>query len=295
MAYVTDPPLAGSYVVVGPINSEVPMLLTPVLLPPMDLSEEELRNGEIPKTCQRCGALYKNSENPLEGCRYHPGQYNESKLGFGFWSCCKLLRGMPGCTKVPHEEAPEASSELKRFLYMTSEVEHLRNITPNMMPGEALPGTTKRRIIRADNYPKEGYITHTVQSTDTLDGVSLKYDVPKTEIFKANRGLSAANFPAFRSILIPVGDAEVILATLISPEEKLKMEQERLCFRFAKTHHISNEEATAYLSSNDYDIDLATKDYLDDLAFESSTNNASRAQSSRSTQFTPLPSSTTRK
>lgn len=295
MANVMTPGYSGNYVVIG---EPLPYVVIPTAtVLQTSLTSEELINGEAPCTCRRCGALYKASEN-VEECLMHPGKlmdYNMARIST--WSCCHEPSQSRGCVKVFHAPQEQASEELKRFYMMTSAAESMRTVTPNLMPGGAvLPVAPKRRIVRSDNEPKDGHVIHTVIPTDTLDGISLKYDISKAEIIRANRGLSAASFPAYRTLLIPVGDAEVVLTDMLSPEERRKLEEERLRTRFSRMHRVSAEEASAYLSSHDYDFDKATKDYLDDMAFEntttSSANSSKNIFSSRSTKFEPLPSAT---
>jgi LysM repeat protein len=277
-------PLTGTNVVYMPME---PVTFTPTPMPQQPLSEEEQLRGEIPKTCGRCGSLYNRAEDTETACAHHPGTFRDGKLAF--WDCCKaLFSSAPPCTRVPHREAEFASDQLRKYLYMTAQNEHKRTVNASMMPGaiDTTLGPTKKRIVKADNMPKDGVVIHTILPTDTLEGVALKYDISKAELFKANRGLSASSFPAFRKIVVPVGDAEVLLETGLSAEQKKALEEERLRCKFAKQFRVSSEEAAAYLSSHNYDYELASKDYAEDMAFESSMTAApSVIFSSRSTKF----------
>jgi hypothetical protein len=255
------------------------------------LSQDEIVSGEIPKTCARCGVLYKREEDIATACHIHPGSYRDSHT-FSDWSCCKKpLRTATGCKPVPHLEDQTASDQLRKYMYLTTQAESKRTVTPSMMPGSSEgPGYGKKKVIKADNAPKDGLIVHTVLSTDTLEGISLKYDVSKTDLFRANRGLSTSGFPAWRKIMIPIGDAEVILTEMLSPEEKKALEEERLRIKFSRQFKITIEEASAYLASHDYDYDKAALDHKEDMAFEVSLadSSASSIFSSRSTKFTPV-------
>lgn len=251
-------------------------------------------NGEIPKRCVRCGSLYRRGEEV--GCKIHTGHHFGMRASV--WTCChKLLESDAGCTEVAHKEDTSATDQMVKFVYMTNLAENTRTITPSMLPGgTGGPGYGKKRVVRADNEPKDGLIVHTLLSTDTLDGLCLKYDISKAELLKANRGLSAASFPAYRKILVPVGDAEVIMTDMLSPDQKRKLEEEKLRARFSRQFKVSSEEAAVYLGAQGYDYDLAVKDYKEDVAFESTVTNtqSNLIFSSRSTKFTPIsPSSST--
>lgn len=251
------------------------------------LSEDEHLNGEIPKTCARCSYLYRHADNIGTACGFHPGYFRDSRLT-GMWSCCKQLsQNAGGCQRTFHIESKQASDNLKHFLTNT----HSSSTSlDSHMPAEPFP--PKRRKIRAETTPQDGFVTHLVLPVDTIEGVCLRYDITVSELAKYNRGLTASSFPAFRQILIPVGvDDDIVLESGVSPEEKQKMEQEKLRFRFAKVLRTTPEVAAAYLSSNDYNYDEAVKDYQEDLNFEKAENVTPKVAASRSTKFTAMPSS----
>ena len=299
----------------------VPMSLPvlPVMPSQAPLSEEEQLNGEIPKTCSRCGALYARKDDTGEACRYHCGRFMDGQQ-MTFWTCCKqLLRDSAGCVRTRHVASEQASADLKKFIMMTNEHETRRTVTPSMLPlattdpegnldaflytgSPTTTNTKKKRVIRADNSPVNGVVIHTISPTDTLDGISIKYDISKAELIKANRGLSPSNFAAYRQLVIPAGeDTHVIITEMLSPEEKRLLEEERLRTKFIKQFKVSKEEASSYLASNGWDFEKAAADYSADVSFEASlVNKASSSSSSqnkaifssRSTQFPSTPSAT---
>lgn len=259
------------------------------------ISEEELLNGEISKRCIRCGVLYKRQDDTNTACHIHVGILVGTLSVPNYWTCCKKLSNETGCEATFHLEDKNARDSLLQYSILTTQAESRRTITKNMLPTGNVD-SPKQRVVRADNEPKNGFIIHTVLATDTLEGISLRYEISKNELIKANRGLSTASFPAFRKILIPVGDAQVILTDLMSPEEKLKLEQEKMRVRFAREFKTSSEEASAYLSTHDYDYQLAAQDFRDDVAFESALPNQTSGVNqslftSRTTKFTPIPAS----
>lgn len=254
------------------------------------LSQEEQANGEIPKTCARCSKLYKRDEDLQDACSFHPGFYREGRIGS--WTCCKqLTTNAAPCTKVPHVEAKQASDELRRFMTMNAQANASSPTNSRAMPEDPFP--SKKRKIRAETTPQDGFVTHIVLPVDTIEGVCLRYDITVGELAKYNRGLSAASFPAFRQLLIPVGvDDEVVVENGVSSEEKTKMEQEKLRVRFQKSFRVTSQVASSYLASNDYNYEEAAKDYQEDLAFESTQTKSPKMTASRSTKFEPIPSPT---
>lgn len=262
------------------------------------ISEEERLNGEIPKRCIRCGVLYKRQDDTNTACAVHAGILLEPSTLTSYWVCCSKLRHEPGCVTTFHQEDTNAKESLLQFSMLTTQAESRRTITNNMLPADIIDAP-KKRVVRTDNEPKNGFIIHTILATDTLDGVSIKYEISKNELIKANRGLSAASFPAFRKILIPVGDAQVILTDLMSPEEKKKLEEEKMRVRFAREFKISSEEAAAYLGTHNYDYQLAAQDFKDDAAFESALPKKGSSSNqmlftSRTTKFTPIPATSSK-
>jgi len=308
MAYAYYP--VPSHSLVAPLPSTTVYMPIAGLPSEPVLSQEEYVNGEIPKTCSRCGALYLRKEDTPRACRHHVGRFMDGQQ-MSFWTCCKqLLRDSEGCALTSHLESDVASDQLKKFIYLTNQAESTRTITPSMLPlsttdpnGNMMDAGSpkKKRVIRADNTPKDGVIIHTVTPTDTLDGVLLKYDISKAELIKANRGLSPSTFAAYRKIIVPAGDdTEVILTEITSPEQKRLLEEERLRIKFSRQYKVTVEEAGAYLSSNGYDYEKASDDYNADMAFEASLNKGYKSSSSsssskqsifssRSTKFPPSP------
>jgi LysM repeat protein len=107
-----------------------------------------------------------------------------------------------------------------------------------------------------------GYLLHTVERRDTLDGLALKYGVSKGDIKQAN-DLPTDNIFTCRTLRIPTGRSRGVLAGGGGSESRPAMVR-----RFRVNNQLSEPEAVYYLESADYVYATAEAALRKDLAAE---------------------------
>jgi len=159
--------------------------------------------------CERCRKMYKENENKEDSCSYHPGIYKDpggdfsmlSYVNFKRWTCCKKeTQNAEGCQKASHKEDSIITGILSNF-QTGDAASPSKSVTPK--PKEKLkeppPSPPPKIVLTAD-----GFISHEVQKTDTLEGLALKYNVTVPEIKKTNKMF--ANAITHKFLKIPVRD-----------------------------------------------------------------------------------------
>lgn len=123
--------------------------------------------------------------------------------------------------------------------------------------------------------PVPDFLEHTILPTDTFQGICLRYKITPLELRRANGGLTSNNLTLMPSpLLIPMdpqawrqlraqGEGEKLAAAAAaearshSPEVKIQ----RLRRKFPK---LAATEARCYLELNDWNLDEATKNAMED-------------------------------
>ena len=82
-------------------------------------------------------------------------------------------------------------------------VDDIYRLNPESRDGIKAGATLKIPQKGAASAGQEGYTFHTIQPRETLYSLSIRYEVPATEIIKANPGLSTATFTIGKTIRIP--------------------------------------------------------------------------------------------
>merc|ERR550539_1368190 len=122
------------------------------------------------------------------------------------------------------------------------------------------------------------FVQHFVKSTDTLQGICLKYGVTPVVLRQVNK-FSGSNLNlAPQTITIPLERSHIVKGKnqpeALSKEGKIN--QFILTFRTQKASAlVSRKEATAYLDMNDGNLELAIKDAKDDFGWEIGENEES--------------------
>lgn len=124
------------------------------------------------------------------------------------------------------------------------------------------------------------YIQHTVSPIDTFQGICIKYKISATALRQAN-GFSGTNLSlAPEILLIPLDQTSGggILSSSLQREEEegiltreMKMRQFQNNFVTANgKKQFSSKEARAYMEMNDWDLDRAILNGVEDLEFDDS-------------------------
>jgi LysM repeat protein len=119
---------------------------------------------------------------------------------------------------------------------------------------------------------KKSSITHKVISTDTIQGICLRYKISPHELRKANHFTGDNLHLAPETLIIPTKTLGVINATESTDKslgKGLKVSYFLQALNQSSKQNLGNKEAVAYLDITDWDVDAAVKMALDDLLYES--------------------------
>ncbi|KAI8898314.1 hypothetical protein BC833DRAFT_590373 [Globomyces pollinis-pini] len=109
----------------------------------------------------------------------------------------------------------------------------------------------------------ESFIVHYITNTDTLVGISLRYNITIQKLRQVNR-LFTDEVCNRESLIIPGIHYQHQIP--MNPDDELK----KLIKRFQiQTKCVDYFEAKSYMMQNDYDLDMAVVQYCDDLEWES--------------------------
>eukprot|EP01095_Lingulamoeba_sp_RSL-Kostka_P008915 TRINITY_DN3041_c0_g1_i1.p1 TRINITY_DN3041_c0_g1~~TRINITY_DN3041_c0_g1_i1.p1 ORF type:complete len:192 (-),score=42.92 TRINITY_DN3041_c0_g1_i1:55-630(-) len=115
-----------------------------------------------------------------------------------------------------------------------------------------------------DNRVEEEYITHFLSPFDTLQGLSLKYDVPIQSIKRVNNITSEMMLKIKKSVLIPNVNSENYenVTPMIIKRKKNKPSFELIDnFKQKLNYNCSTKDATYYLENNNLDLVKALEMY----------------------------------
>lgn len=113
----------------------------------------------------------------------------------------------------------------------------------------------------------QGYFKHHVQTTDTLQGISLRYGIPVDDIKKINKLFNASSLISRRFIYVKTSkDITSLPPPIETSEEQRKRQMVSKFVSIGKDS--SKEEARAYLESNNWDLAAALKEYDGDRNWE---------------------------
>ena len=125
---------------------------------------------------------------------------------------------------------------------------------------------------------EDGIMYHQVQETDTFQGLCLRYKVTPTELRRANKMMGTNLQLAPKKLIIPMNKNNLSLKNNI-PKGMTKEEQiaklvcevrcRCKCNEKIQQHGLAYSEARAYLEMNDWDINSAVENAVDDLCWSS--------------------------
>ncbi|KAL6056840.1 hypothetical protein QOT17_015867 [Balamuthia mandrillaris] len=237
------------------------------------------------KRCSRCRQFYTERENkdPEHYCRYHPGTWSSEKG----WSCCyrgqplasvgsttllydrnaaALERHCPGCIEAyKHVEDKEFTKAILSFPFQNS----TSNTRAQQLLEEQQAAEQRRRDSAKKELPakpEEDFFYHTIQDTDTLQGLSLKYHVSREALKRVNNTSSDIQLMAMKQIRVP--KSEHVKAPLPSPQQTEEQARRATFRKFKSRTECTDEEAKFYLQEAHYDLEKAMALWREDEDWE---------------------------
>jgi len=118
------------------------------------------------------------------------------------------------------------------------------------------------------------YIIHKIEFHDTLDGLSLQYNVSAREI-KIFNGLTTDDIYYMKEIKIPNPDLDNLHETTVEFDEAALRKQQKLKAMRGLMEKDDHKAAQFYLDENNWEVDIAYQNYKQDLEFEKRYQNQS--------------------
>eukprot|EP01114_Cavostelium_apophysatum_P014951 TRINITY_DN3990_c0_g1_i1.p1 TRINITY_DN3990_c0_g1~~TRINITY_DN3990_c0_g1_i1.p1 ORF type:complete len:414 (-),score=85.61 TRINITY_DN3990_c0_g1_i1:76-1317(-) len=127
---------------------------------------------------------------------------------------------------------------------------------------------TQNQLVNSQEGTQQ-FFKHNVNFTDTLSGLSLRYDIPVDEIKSVNKLIRDEDLWTRFQLLIPYRGQEIPQVNE-KEREKFKADMKgRLIKRFRRTHAgTTDAEAKYYLKANSWNLEEATKEFKDDKEWE---------------------------
>jgi hypothetical protein len=133
-------------------------------------------------------------------------------------------------------------------------------------------------IVKTDDHSKEEHksISHAVLSTDTFQGICIRYSITPTELRKFNK-FSGSNLALAPSTLIIPHDhcGKKKQPQILTPEQKKLQQVQTFLKAFRKKRDedtgmmvFETKEAVAYLEISDWNVDEAIQDARNDYGWE---------------------------
>ena len=217
------------------------------------------------RRCRRCNSFY--TEEQHGSCHYHPGSFTAERsqsLKVG-WSCCSkfnkeyLLSKAVGCRFAPfHEEDQSFADTIRRFPFAPADK---REEGPSVHNKTCLPAYSEPPESPQED---EHYFVHTVSRVDTLAGIALRYKTTRETIKKVNRMYNDLVWQRDFLWIPKTGDSRGP-----APAQALQPQKEDLIRVFALTSKCTREEASFYLSENNWDMKLSLQNWHEDATWSS--------------------------
>ncbi|KAI8591227.1 hypothetical protein BDZ88DRAFT_58524 [Geranomyces variabilis] len=153
----------------------------------------------------------------------------------------------------------------------------------------ALASSDDKKSRAAVSPPDTTMVTHYVLETDTLPGLSLKYNVPIDAIRRANSLFSDTTLPARSKLFIPSPSSS---SSSLSPTPPATDERKRLVKRFQLVAKcIDADEAWSYMRQNEFMLEQALEQWWADVKWERENGAAAAAAARRGGQLNSTSSS----
>jgi len=169
----------------------------------MDSSSQVSPSSDSLRSCLKCKKMYRETDNKEGMCCYHPGRFgnpftNVSYANTRRWSCCKLEeQSLEGCVHGVHVEDSKMTGILNTFNVATGTEQVTLELNNNQAFNENTPTKKKLTIFQPKQKEKvpppprsspPGEPTkHEVTKSDTLAGLSVRYNVKVEDIKRANK------------------------------------------------------------------------------------------------------------
>jgi LysM repeat protein len=286
-------------------DEEVYISLEPINTAYEDDSDEEITTTVPPDGTRKCVKCRKYYSNVEEDCLFHPGKFRvTASKGFvyipggsdGKWNCCKKAgEDAEGCMQEKHDEDRKTTITLNKFSnHLESDEDHNQekvnkkkkvvlkdgdnedliepfNVTANISDFIEVITDTPVDVdkIKKALGVEEGdgeFIRHKVSGTDNIQGIALKYGISVAKIKSVNRISKDTELYGHTHILVP-RSKNASRKPKVGGDEKgyLKIQ---VIQKFKKEHSVSQEIAKYYLEANEFDYELACKDFEDDAKFD---------------------------
>jgi len=216
--------------------------------------------------CEKCGKYYDKTNNPTDSCVYHSGVYMVAEptpmlITTGKWSCCKKLqRGDVGCKRTAHEENYDTTTMLNTFAnssYYLSTARPQREKIEEPQPAPVI-------VVDIPDVELEGgYIQHYVKTTDTLQGLALKYNSTVDRIKKANAIFHSTHIHQ-KYIYIPSSDSKIELSPQFTQKTAKPPSKNKLAKKLMIAVGCEREEALYYVDIANSDYNLALEKFHED-------------------------------
>ncbi len=120
------------------------------------------------------------------------------------------------------------------------------------------------------------YLVHVVQSTDTFQGICLKYGITPLALRQVNKFSGSNLILAPKALVIPLSRKDYQAKLLQQNEDNGSNELESKINHFLLSFHrkqastalVGRKEAIAYLDMNDWNLEMAIKDAKEDFGWE---------------------------
>eukprot|EP01117_Protostelium_nocturnum_P008107 TRINITY_DN2889_c0_g1_i1.p1 TRINITY_DN2889_c0_g1~~TRINITY_DN2889_c0_g1_i1.p1 ORF type:complete len:293 (+),score=130.13 TRINITY_DN2889_c0_g1_i1:120-998(+) len=238
---------------------------------------------EITLKCKNCNKFYLAKEKNGSGleCHFHPGYFGQIKM-LNQWSCCSnTLFDAPPCSVGEHVECLVTSQNIRDYRQMESQY---INSSPLSMDSSFSSSKQEEKEEKREiaSEPKKGeekekevvasgqLIRHQVKTTDTMLGLSIKYNVKAEDIKRANKLTRDGDLITRLFVLIPNAAIET---PPIQTQQKLSKKQ--LIQKFIEKTNCPPSEASFYLEGSNFDLEEAIKDFNEDESWEKSPSGKS--------------------
>lgn len=126
---------------------------------------------------------------------------------------------------------------------------------------------TRKTLMKPEAPPEEGFIFHSVQLTDTLPGIALRYNTTVAYLKQLNKLFSNTDLYKLKTLIVPDPEfAPHPVSLSPSPSSSLTSNQQsRQINKLAMVENICKEEALFYLADNNWDFSLARASFGDDI------------------------------
>jgi len=252
------------------------------------------------KRCTGCKKYYLEAENTKTSCVYHPGvlkDFYASQAVSGAlrqkWTCCgESGPGSGGCRRTKHTEDKVTSAILAQFensvgtqtpypvIGSSSEETsgYVMETTPTV-PTSTFPRTGEENDLFLRGPDSTLYFKYRINpARDTLQGIALKHEMSIKDLKELNEMWKETDFYGRSFMLVPWAEEKGIpdQSEQINAEEEAR--KRNLIRKFAVTQKVATEEATWYLTDNDFDYELALQARSDDLAWETQQSRKVKGQ-----------------